>query len=57
MTYNDYWKSWGEIKSTASGRKFVFFGRSEDWVPKAMKKISRFVAMPNTMNIHDIINV
>jgi hypothetical protein len=36
---NKYWAEWSFIKQIASSREVVFYGRSEDWIPKALKKI------------------
>jgi len=47
MISNDYWKSWYEIQAASIGREIVFFGRSEDWVPKALKKITPSVILDN----------
>jgi len=35
-----YWKSWGEVALASKGRKIVLYGRSEDWIPKILHKIS-----------------
>ena len=37
---SDWWKQWHEIKNSAAGREVVFYGRSEDWIPKALKKVA-----------------
>ncbi len=32
----DIWKSWTELKKICANRKVIFWGRSEDWVPKTL---------------------
>jgi len=32
----DIWKSWVELKKITANKKVVFWGRSEDWVPKTI---------------------
>ncbi len=38
-----YWVNWSELNSIllSTKKKIVLFGRSEDWIPKALKKISK----------------
>ena len=36
---NIYWAEWSFIKQIASSKEVVFYRRSEDWIPKAFKKI------------------
>lgn len=41
----DYWIKWDDLfikLHNEKKRKLVFFGRSEDWVPKALRKLKRF---------------
>ena len=38
----DYWIKWDDLfikLHNEKKRKLVFFGRSEDWVPKALRKL------------------
>jgi hypothetical protein len=34
----EIWKSWTEVKKICSDKKVIFWGRSEDWVPKTVPK-------------------
>lgn len=36
---NSWWKSWEEINHALKGRKLVLYGRSDDWIPKSLKKL------------------
>ena len=48
---SDWWKEWHEIKTLAKDRAIVFFGRSEDWIPKALNKITPICIVDNTRNM------
>lgn len=39
----DLWKSWTEVKKICSDKTVVLWGRSEDWIPKTVKKIENCV--------------
>ena len=39
----DLWKSWNEVKKICKDKTVVFWGRSEDWIPKTVKKIENCV--------------
>jgi hypothetical protein len=39
----DLWKSWNEVKKICQDKTVVFWGRSEDWIPKTVKKIEKCV--------------
>lgn len=34
-----WWKSWNEVRGLVKGKRVVFYGRSEDWVPKALPEL------------------
>ena len=34
-----WWKTWDEINRDAKGKTVIYYGRSEDWVPKTLPKI------------------
>ena len=34
-----WWKTWDEINRDMSGKTVIFYGRSEDWIPKTLPKI------------------
>ena len=36
----NYWLTWTQIKERAKGRDVVFYGRSEEWIPKSLKKVT-----------------
>ncbi len=36
-----WWKTWVDVNALSMGRRVVLYGRSEDWIPKALKKISQ----------------
>ena len=35
-----WWKTWSEINQKLRGEKVVFYGRSEDLIPKTLRKIN-----------------
>lgn len=37
---DSYWLTWTEIKERTKERDLVFYGRSEEWIPKSLKKVS-----------------
>ena len=37
---SNWWLKWHEIASRCDEREIVFYGRSEDWIPKALKNVS-----------------
>ena len=39
----DIWKSWIEVKKLCSNKKVIFWGRSEDWIPKTVKKFENCI--------------
>lgn len=40
MNYNSYiWKSWSEISDISADKEVILYGRSEDWLPKTIRKI------------------
>ena len=39
----DLWKSWNEVKKICQDKTVVFWGRSEDWIPKTVNKIEKCV--------------
>lgn len=39
MKIDNWWLEWHEIIDISKQREVVFYGRSEDWTPKALKKI------------------
>jgi len=40
MTINSsIWKSWAEISNITKNKEIILYGRSEDWLPKTLKKI------------------
>ena len=34
---NEIWKTWTEVKKVCKDKKVIFWGRSEDWIPKTLK--------------------
>jgi hypothetical protein len=40
MTVASWWKTWNEVKVLAHNKKIVLYGRSEDWIPKTLKKLA-----------------
>jgi len=34
-----WWKTWGELKRKAEGRKIILYGRSPDWIPKTVPRL------------------
>ncbi|MDP2559854.1 DUF4915 domain-containing protein [Psychrobium sp. 1_MG-2023] len=34
-----WWKTWNEVNQLTSNREVVLYGRSEDWIPKTLKKL------------------
>ena len=46
---SDWWKEWHEIKPQQKDRAIVFFGRSEDWIPKALNKIAPICIVDNNL--------
>ena len=34
-----WWKDWEEVFSLSKDKKIILYGRSEDWIPKALKKV------------------
>jgi len=49
---SDWWKQWYEIKEAISDRGVVFYGRSEDWIPKALKKVQPICIVDNNEKYH-----
>jgi hypothetical protein len=39
MSIEQCWKTWQEVAGLAKGRRIVLYGRSEDWIPKTLKKL------------------
>lgn len=37
--HNQLWKTWGQIEEVRSGRPVLLYGRSEDWVHKAISNL------------------
>ena len=37
----NYWLSWDEVNQRSYNKKLIFFGRSEDWIPKTIKKLNQ----------------
>jgi hypothetical protein len=35
-----WWKTWGDVNALSKGKRVVLYGRSEDWIPKTLTKIS-----------------
>ena len=48
----DYWNSWFDIEGLRGDRKVVFYGRSEDWLPKSFRKIIPSVIIDNNPKYH-----
>jgi len=48
----DIWKSWGEISSVSVNRDIVFYGRSEDWIPKSLQKVKPSIIVDNNNKYH-----
>lgn len=44
MLEADWWQSWRSVRARSSDRKIVFWGRSEEWIPKSVHKINSDVA-------------
>ena len=36
-----YWQNYKFLNNVAKDRKIVLFGRSEDWIPKLIRKLNR----------------
>ena len=36
-----WWKTWAEVNHLARDRKLVLYGRSEDWLPKTLRRLLR----------------
>jgi len=34
-----WWKDWEEVFSLSKDKKIILYGRSEDWIPKTLKKV------------------
>ena len=49
----NYWKSWFDIEQLCLGRQVVFYGRSEDWLPKSLRKIVPVVIIDNNEKYHE----
>lgn len=41
MRHSAWWQTWRGLRELATGRRIVFWGRSEDWVQKSLRKIDR----------------
>jgi hypothetical protein len=39
MSVAQWWKTWQEVAGLADGKRIVLYGRSEDWIPKTLKKL------------------
>ena len=48
-----YWKTWEELALLSSHKKIVLYGRSEDWVPKIMRKIKLPVCIIDKNTIYE----
>ncbi len=46
---NNWWLEWYEILDIAKKREIIFYGRSEDWTPKALKKIKPSCIVDNNI--------
>lgn len=44
MQNSDWWLTWRGMRARAAGRRVVFWGRSEDWVQKSLRKVGRPVS-------------
>jgi hypothetical protein len=34
-----WWKTWTDVNNYSHGKRVVLYGRSEDWIPKTLKKV------------------
>ncbi len=41
MQEANWWKTWPEARALSDGKRLVFYGRSEDWIPKSLKKVTQ----------------
>jgi hypothetical protein len=46
------WKTWAEIRQIAVARKIVFYGRSEDWVPRSIPHVKADYIVDSNKNLH-----
>jgi len=36
-----WWKTWADVSILSKGKRIILYGRSEDWIPKTLTKISK----------------
>ena len=36
-----WWKTWQEMKALSEDKAIILYGRSEDWIPKTLRKLPR----------------
>lgn len=39
MAIENWWKNWQEVHALAKSRRIVLYERSEDWIPKTLRKL------------------
>jgi len=48
-----YWKNWKELKQVGKDREIIFYGRSEDWVPKSLPYITPYAIVDSNPEYFD----
>lgn len=47
------WKTWKEIRNLTKNRDIVFYGRSEDWIPRSVPHISAKFIVDSNKTLHE----
>ena len=46
------WRTWAEIRQIALNRKIIFYGRSEDWIPRSIPHVKAAFIVDSNKDLH-----